>query len=300
MQQVKNISQRDVESLTTANIYQTYCQDPYGDYDEQTDAFSILVMPKKVHEVLKPLHAWLLLDYRGSTTGKRRYGNKPVPIYRDMMQGTYTTTDGKRALIYPGVRLSSNNSSTAPSQSRETPSQRIPDTSDIIISKEQYNQSNDYIREQQCFSYMKRVLGYPAHICAGIIGNMYVESFDRRKWKRYCTSILWDGGKAVWLCQRNGVRKKALIQFANQHSMDPYYYVTQLQFMDYELNNTHTEAKEYVFQTNTVQAATLAFMKHYERPGIPHQSERISQASIAYQEHRHFNEYKSETYSLMA
>lgn len=75
-----------------------------------------------------------------------------------------------------------------------------------------------------------------------------------------------DGSDSIGLGQWNADRAKALKSFAASLGKDWHDFDTQLAFVDYELNTSHTTARRQLENAQTVRDATNAFTEYYERP----------------------------------
>jgi len=105
--------------------------------------------------------------------------------------------------------------------------------------------------------------GFSDEQAAGIMGNFWQEHHFRT-----------DGdGLAQWM----GGRKKNLYSRPDAHTV-----IGQLNFMMHELNGGYINVRNRIYNCTTVEQATLAFMRGYERPGIPATEKRLSYAHIIY------------------
>ena len=118
---------------------------------------------------------------------------------------------------------------------------------------------------------------YGKHIAAGIVGNLMVESggFDpnviagKRK---------GDQGKAFGVAQWHPDRQ-ANFQKAFGKPIAGSSLTEQLQFIEWELNNTETKAKKRLLGARTAEDAAEIFDRHYERSSGQHRQRRIDEAS---------------------
>lgn len=106
---------------------------------------------------------------------------------------------------------------------------------------------------------------------AGMVGNLIHESGLQ-------TGIKGDGGKALGLAQWHPDRQKGLKALADSRGVDITDLDTQLEYIWQELNSTEKKALNSVLNSKTVEQATTAFMRDYERPGAPHLNSRINYA----------------------
>tara|TARA_Y100000034_G_scaffold111867_1_gene145345 strand:- start:320 stop:1024 length:705 start_codon:yes stop_codon:yes gene_type:complete len=95
---------------------------------------------------------------------------------------------------------------------------------------------------------------------AGIIGNLRQESSTLNPGE------LGDGGDSLGIAQWQGSRRDNLEEFAESKGKLVDDFETQLEFIDYELETTHSSSYRVLVSKNTIEDATEAFMKSYERP----------------------------------
>lgn len=104
--------------------------------------------------------------------------------------------------------------------------------------------------------------GYSPVASAGIVGNLIQES---------------TGGSGVDTTRKNGIgafgaaqwlndRKSGLFNFAKGMNLSPTDRRAQAEYLLYELNNTHTKAKNALMNAKTVDEATQGFLVHFEKP----------------------------------
>ncbi len=115
--------------------------------------------------------------------------------------------------------------------------------------------------------------GLNAHQAAGIVGNLIVESGGLN------TTIKGDNGKAFGLAQWHPDRQKGLKALAQKRGTDISDFDTQLEYVWEELNSPKYKlALNGIFNSRNAKEATTAFMKHFEKPGIPHFEKRLKEA----------------------
>ena len=115
--------------------------------------------------------------------------------------------------------------------------------------------------------------GLSAHQAAGIVGNLIVESAGLN------TTIKGDGGKAFGLAQWHPDRQKGLKALAQKRGTDISDFDTQLEYVWEELNSPgYKLALNGILNSRNAKEATTAFMKHFEKPGIPHFEKRLKEA----------------------
>lgn len=100
--------------------------------------------------------------------------------------------------------------------------------------------------------------GYSKEQAAGIVGNLHGESgMD--------IGAIGDGGKAYGLAQWHPDRQSAFKRLFGKDIRQSSF-GEQLSFVDWELRNTEKRAGGFLAGATTVEGATAAFMKYYERP----------------------------------
>jgi hypothetical protein len=104
-------------------------------------------------------------------------------------------------------------------------------------------------------------LGYPKHIASGIAGNIYVES-------KYDPMAIGDNGQSFGLAQWHKSRWTSLKEWSSGKNKDFRDFKTQLDFIDWELNNTEKRAKQKLMETKNPYDAAFIFAKFYERPAF--------------------------------
>lgn len=123
------------------------------------------------------------------------------------------------------------------------------DTSDILSIK-RVSKPNNYIVQY----FINK--GLTKNQAKGIYGNIMQESNGNTRAKSQ------DGHGSFGLAQWTGDRKKRLFQRYGQNPTA----MQQLDFLWWELNNTHRDALESLKRTTTTWDATKVFMDKFERP----------------------------------
>lgn len=118
--------------------------------------------------------------------------------------------------------------------------------------------------------------GLSKHAASGIVGNLMQESGNLN------TTIKGDGGKAFGMAQWHPDRQRGLKVLAQSRGTDMSDFETQLEYIWQELNSTHKKALDGLLNSKTVEQATTAFMKHFEKPGILNLENRIKYAKQCY------------------
>lgn len=156
------------------------------------------------------------------------------------------------------------------------------DTSFIDKNAETHSESSQettYTTKQDLQGNKKRAMeffqskGLNAHQAAGIVGNLIVESAGLN------TTIKGDGGKAFGLAQWHPDRQKGLKALAQKRGTDIFDFDTQLEYVWEELNSPgYKLALNGILNSRNAKEATTAFMKHFEKPGVPHFEKRLKEA----------------------
>ncbi|MEZ5716571.1 MAG: phage tail tip lysozyme [Paracoccaceae bacterium] len=115
--------------------------------------------------------------------------------------------------------------------------------------------------------------GIEPHIAAGMVGNGMVEAGPGLH-----TAAVGDGGNALGMFQWNGVRKRALEDFAAGRGKPATDLDTQIDFLLHEIRTTEAGAWARIRQAKTPEEAAQLFSDLFERPGIPHNERRIAHA----------------------
>lgn len=179
-----------------------------------------------------------------------------------------------------GYRLSSTGNYIAPANTPEAA--RAFDTSFIDKNAETHSEPSQeitYTTKQDLQGNKKRAMeffqskGLNAHQAAGIVGNLIVESAGLN------TTIKGDGGKAFGLAQWHPDRQKGLKALAQKRGTDISDFDTQLEYVWEELNSPgYKLALNGILNSRNAKEATTAFMKHFEKPGVPHFEKRLKEA----------------------
>lgn len=104
--------------------------------------------------------------------------------------------------------------------------------------------------------------GYSPVASAGIVGNLIQESTGGSGVNTRVTNGIGAFGAAQWL----NTRKSGLFNFAKGMGLNPTDRRAQAEYLLYELNNTHTKAKNALMNAKTVDEATEGFLVHFEKP----------------------------------
>ena len=115
--------------------------------------------------------------------------------------------------------------------------------------------------------------GYEPHQAAGIAGNLMQESTLNPTAKNPTSGAY---GLPQWL----GSRKKAFFDYTVKNKKDAADPLTQLEFMDLELNTTEKKAKDKLLATTTATDAAHTFSNAYERAGA-NEKKNAKRASYA-------------------
>jgi hypothetical protein len=120
-------------------------------------------------------------------------------------------------------------------------------------------ENGDPKNKEIAYNFFVEEKGYSPEIAAGIVGNLMQESHSNLNTQ----ALGFDGTGSYGVAQWLGPRKEKLKQIR------PNDYSTlrgQLEFIDWELNNTEKRASRKLNRAKTAEEAALIFSKHYERP----------------------------------
>lgn len=114
--------------------------------------------------------------------------------------------------------------------------------------------------------------GWTKEQAAGIVGNLQAESGPDLK-----TNAVGDGGKAYGIAQWHPDRQ-AMFEKLYGKPIRQSTFKEQLEFVDWELNNTEKAAGNKIRATRSVEEAAVAVDKFYERSDGSHRKQRIANA----------------------
>ena len=117
-------------------------------------------------------------------------------------------------------------------------------------------------------------LGYSKSNASGIAGNLYTES-------KFDPQAIGDNGTSFGLAQWHKSRWDRLKNWCRERGLNINSFEAQLQFIDWELNNTEKTAKRELLKQTTPRDSAFAFAKYYERPQKIAQ-ERMNKAEEIY------------------
>ncbi len=110
---------------------------------------------------------------------------------------------------------------------------------------------------------------------AGVVGNLLVETGYTLNPRTNQDGGGPGRGLAQWSADG---RWLDLLGWAETERRPPYGFYTQLRFIWYELNHGFQGALRHLRAARTVTAATIVFQDEFEKPSVPHQSDRIREA----------------------
>jgi hypothetical protein len=117
--------------------------------------------------------------------------------------------------------------------------------------------------------------GLSAIQAAGILGNIGRECGGLRQMDEI------GGSGGLGMCQWTGPRRHLFETFCGAHRLNPRTVEGGYAFLKHELQSTEAAAVHAVKANHTVGGATAAFMKTFERPGVPALVDRTRWANIA-------------------
>ncbi len=121
--------------------------------------------------------------------------------------------------------------------------------------------------------------GLTKYQSAGIVGNLIQESGNPINPRATQYPSGPGRGIAQWSVNE---RWATLLNYASARGRDPWSLSLQLDFIWYELTGTEANAMRQLRAATTLDAATLAFSRYYERCGTCHNDTRIAYARQVY------------------
>ena len=130
--------------------------------------------------------------------------------------------------------------------------------------------------------------GYTPEQAAGIVGNLQAESGANLK-----TNSKGDFGAAYGIAQWQGIRQTNYeTRFKKGKSIRDSTFMEQLEYIDWELNNTHTSARDAIKSAKTVEDAARIVDYRYEISARLHTSRRITNAQALLADYMNINKDK--------
>jgi hypothetical protein len=117
-------------------------------------------------------------------------------------------------------------------------------------------------------------VGWTAMQAAAIVGNLTAESYMNPDTPR------GDEGTAMGLAQWRLDRLDKFEEIIGKHCEDASL-IEQLNFVDWELKNTHKKAGQLLKESKTIETATAVVDKYYERSAGKHLDRRVKFAKAA-------------------
>lgn len=105
---------------------------------------------------------------------------------------------------------------------------------------------------------------------SGIAGNLWIES-------KFNPEAKGDNGNSLGLAQWHKSRKIKLLTYLDTTDIDDIF-ISQLEFMWWELNNSENRAFNKLLEANSVEEATIIFAKYYERPYSQNYNNRVKKS----------------------
>jgi predicted PurR-regulated permease PerM len=123
--------------------------------------------------------------------------------------------------------------------------------------------------------------GYSSDQVSGIIGNLMTESNLDPNSK--------SGDGSYGIAQWRGGRLQGLYDFASKNGSDASDINTQLAYIEYELNNSESNAKAQLQNSSGAKDSAYAFSKYYERPAWSENPQRQDNAADVYARNASYN-----------
>lgn len=140
-----------------------------------------------------------------------------------------------------------------------------------VIDKINNGEEKPLNNREKAYKFFVEEKGYSPEIALGIIGNLMQESHASLK----TDALGFDGTGSFGIAQWLGPRKEKLkeIRPDDFHTLEG-----QLEFIDWELNNTEKRAASKLKEADSIEDAALIFSKYYERPhkDYAHNDKRVS------------------------
>lgn len=140
-----------------------------------------------------------------------------------------------------------------------------------VIDKVNNGEDKPLNNREKAYKFFVEEKGYSPEIALGIIGNLMQESHASLK----TDALGFDGTGSFGIAQWLGPRKEKLKQVRPDdfHTLEG-----QLEFIDWELNNTEKRAASKLKEADSIEDAALIFSKYYERPhkDYAHNNKRVS------------------------
>lgn len=121
---------------------------------------------------------------------------------------------------------------------------------------------------------------------AAIVGNLGTES---KGFTAYHEAGQPENKGGYGWAQWTGPRRKAFFAWADAHRLHRESEAASLGFLEHELQTSYRNVITILKRQTELQAATHAFMIHFEGPGILNESDRQNHATIALQHYNLFS-----------
>ena len=121
---------------------------------------------------------------------------------------------------------------------------------------------------------MLRKAGYDHKVTSALIGNIMQES-------AFNTNAVGDNGNAYGIAQWNGPRRRAYAKYARENNLHPEELQSQINFLVHELRGPENRAYQRIQNAPDARTAALEASRHFWRPGVPHNENRVRYAAAA-------------------
>lgn len=149
---------------------------------------------------------------------------------------------------------------------------------DKALPSSEWKFSTEYASPEDFAVDFYRHQGWEPHQAAGIVGNLSHESMGMNPNQREL-----GGGKGFGLAQwTSSDRVRGLMGYAQQKGEKVPSFLTQLEYVQKELEDNPTFGADKLRATKSVEDATKTFSDLYERPGKPLMGSRLSRAKKAF------------------
>jgi hypothetical protein len=140
---------------------------------------------------------------------------------------------------------------------------------------------------EQYISNLQKDFGLTRDQASGIVANLWHESGGMNsginqggKIGAPSSNMADDNGNGYGIAQWGGSRKQGLIDFAQQHGLDPSSQAANYGFLKQELQTSYSGSIDAVKHTNSAEAATKAFSSAFEQPSDPQMASRIQDLKL--------------------
>jgi hypothetical protein len=140
---------------------------------------------------------------------------------------------------------------------------------------------------EQYIANLQKDFGLTRAQASGIVANLWHESGGMNsginqggKIGAPSSNMADDNGNGYGIAQWGGSRKQGLIDYANQHGLDPSSQAANYGFLKQELQTSYSSSISAVKGTSSAEAATQAFANAFEQPSDPQMASRFQDLQL--------------------